>query len=218
MYDMVLTASQDIIATYNDTNCVVKISPNGNISTLCSTAPLEPYGICINNRKQLVVGLQADWRTPPLKLVVYSPDGSTVLQEIENDENGQPLFREEIIQVKQNGNGDYVVVDNDRIVCVSSEGRIRWDYSMGLSSVWGLVCDKYDNVIIAEYYNDKIHLLTNEGKLVTTLLTRENGIRWPHTLSIDRHGQLWIGQERSLKVVKYLKWYCWIVLLDTYID
>ena len=66
-----------------------------------------------------------------------------------------------------------------------------------------MVCDKYNNVIIAEYLSNKIHLLSSEGKLVTTLLTGQDGIREPWSLSIDRHGQLWIGQEDSIKVVKY---------------
>ena len=206
LYDMALSASHDIIATDYNNERLVKISPIGSVSSLCSTAPLYPYGICINSRQQVVVGLQADSGIPPIKLVVYSPDGSTVLQEIENDEDGKPLFRDRITQVERNGSGDYVVADWDRIVCVSSEGRFRWDYSVGvgLSSVLGMVCDKYDNVIIAEYYNNKILLLSSEGKLVTTLLARDDGISWPRSLSIDRHGQLWIGQWDSLKVVKYL--------------
>ena len=206
LYDMVLTASQDIIATNPHEKCLVKISPSGDVSTLCNTAPLQPYGICINNRGNIVLGLDAGWGTTSKKLVVYSPDGSIVLQEIENDEDGKPLFRKRIRQVKQNGNGDYVVAESDRIVCFSSEGRLMWEYSEGLSTwVYGMVCDKYDNVIIADKYSNKILLLSSEGKLVTTLLTVEDGIRWPYSLSIDRHGKLWIGQDGSLKVVKYLE-------------
>ena len=68
-----------------------------------------------------------------------------------------------------------------------------------------MVCDKYNNIIIANCENDKIHLLSSEGKLVTTMLTAKDGIRWPHSLSIDRHGQLLIGQKESIKVVRYLK-------------
>ena len=206
LYDMTLTASQDIIVTNLHNKCLVKTSPSGDVSTLCSTAPLEPGGICINNRGHIVVGLRAGRGTSPNKLVVYSPDGSTVLQEIENDEDGKPLFKKWISQVKQNGNGDYVVAEYGRVVCVSSEGRFKWDYSEGsFMAVYGMVCDKYDNVFLAEYYSHKIHLLSSEGQLVTTLLAREDGIRAPRSLSIDIHGQLWIGQEESLKVVRYLK-------------
>ena len=210
LYDMALTASQDILATDNSNKCVMKISPSGDVSTLCSTAPLAPCGICINNRGNIVIGLQAVWAMTNLfcthKLVVYSSDGSTVLQEIEeDDEYGKPLFRGVIRQVKQNGNGDYVVANGDRIVCVSSEGRLRWDYRIWPYGIYAMVCDKYDNVIIADNYNNKILLLSSEGKLVTTLLTAEDGISWLQSMSIDTHGQLWIGQENSLKIVRYLK-------------
>ena len=204
--DMVLTTSQDIIATDYNSQRLVKISSSGDVSTLYSTAPLQPNGICMNKRGHIVVGLQTGGWGYSYKLVVYSPDGAAVLQEIENDENGELLFRREIRQVKQNGNGDYVVAGENRIVCVSSEGRFRWEYIEGsLTWVHGMVCDKYDNVIIADYNNDKIHLLSSDGELVTTLLTRKDGIYNPLSLSIDRHGQLWIGQLDSLKVVIYLK-------------
>ena len=203
--DMVLTASHDIIATDYDNKRLIKISPAGYVSTLCSTAPLKPRGICINNRGHIVVGGKAvSLRAWPIKLVIYFSDGSAVLQKIENDEHGKPLFIDRITQVKQNGKGDYVVADDGRVVCVNSWGRFRWDYNVGLLDIYGIICDRYDNVIIAEYLN-KILLLSSEGKLVTTLLTRDNGIYHPWSLSIDTHGQLWIAQEKGVKVFKYLK-------------
>ena len=204
LQDMVLTASGDIIATDWDHTRLVQISPSGNISTLCSTESLYPSGICLNNRGHIVVGVDAASGKRPIKLSIYSSDGSAVLQEIENGEDGKPLFRRGINQVKQNGRGDYVVADGDRIVCVSSEGRFRWDYNVVIY-IRRIVCDKYDNVIIAENLSNKIILLSSEGKLVTTLLTAEDGLCYPRSLSIDRHGQLWIGQATSLKVVKYLE-------------
>ena len=207
--DMVLTISQDILATDYENKCVMKISPSGDVSILCSTAPLAPGGIFINNTGNIVIGLQVPWPMTNLfctrKLVVYSSDGSTVLQEIEeDDEYGKPLFREVITQVKQNGNEDYVVAQRCRIVSVSSEGRFRWDYHAE-SSCWvnAIACDKYDNVIIPNLLT--IILLSSEGKLVTTLLTVEIDICWPLSLSKDRHGQLWIGHAKGLKVFKYLK-------------
>ena len=208
LFDMVLTAFQDIIATDRDNKRLVKISTSGDayVSTLCSTAPLKPHGICINNRGNIVVGLMADSVTPPIKLAIFSPDGSRVLQEIENDEDRKQLFRKMIMQVKQNGVGDYMVADWDRIICVSSEGRFRWDFSVGsIARVYGMVCDRYDNVIIVECFNNEIRLLSSDGKLVTTLLAEKDGIWGPRSLSIDRHGQLWIGQEANLKVFRYLK-------------
>ena len=203
LFGMTMTASKYIIATDYDNECLINISPSGDVNTLCSTAPLTPLGICCNDRGNIVVGMTADWETPPFKLAIYSPDGSTLLQEIENDDDGKPLFRKGATRVKQSGNGDYVVADWDRVVCVSNEGKLRWDYRVGPSGIYGMVCDKYDNVIIAENYS--IHLLSSEGKLVTTLLTAENGISFLWAMSIDRHGQLWIGKKSSIRVIKYLK-------------
>ena len=208
LIDMVITASQDIIFTDLDNKRLVKISTSDDayVSTLCSTAPLKPSGICINNRGHIVVGMHADFGILAIKLSIYSSNGSTVLQEIENDEGGKPLFRLGISQVKQNGSGDNVVADGGSIVCVSSKGRFRWDYSVGVyAGVCGMVCDRYHNVIIAEYVSNTIHLLSSDRKLVTTLLTAEDGIWRPRSLSIDRHGQLWMGQDESIKVVRYLK-------------
>ena len=206
IYDMALTASQDIVASDRDKKCLVKISSSGDVTILCSTAPLRPWGLCINNRQQIVVGLKTRHKAPHIKLAIYSPDGSTLLQEIEHSEDDSPLFRKEIVQVKQNGIGDYVVSCYDTIVCIGSEGAFSWEYCVEASTgIYGIVCDKYNNVIIAEFCDRKISLLSDEGKLVTTLLTMQLGIDMPRSLSIDRYGQLWIGQALSLKVVKYLK-------------
>ena len=208
LHDMVLTSTQDIIATNSRQKLLVKISLTG-VSTLCSTAPLAPLGLCINNKQQLVVGLQPCYNTAPIKLVIYSPDGSSVLKRIENY-NKQPLFKTGVMAVKQNRKGDYLVADFGRMICVSSKGWLKWKYDMnlilGLPSslpISDIVYDKYDNIITADYY--KICLLNSEGKLINILLTEEDGISGPRSLSIDRHGKLWIGQRNSLRVFKYLK-------------
>ena len=208
--NMALTASQAIVATDYHNKCLIKISPSGSIiSTLCSTGPLEPRGICINSRQEIVVGLgypDICWTRQPLPahLSIYSSDGSTLLGEnfLEDSDEFRPVGL--ITQVEQNCNGDYVVASWNRIECVSSEGRIKWCYDVGSTdSVGGIVCLKNHHVIVADTNDDKILLLNSEGKLVTTLLTEEDGISGPQSLSIDRHGRLWIGQENDIKVVKY---------------
>ena len=203
VYDLALTSSQEIIGTDRNRKSIVMISPSGSIQTIQVTAPLEPCGICINNRQHIVVGIRSSWGRPPLKLVSYSSDGSSVLDEIENDEDGKRLFRFSIDKVKQNGSGDYVVADEIRIVCVTSKGKFRWDYRDKSENIFAIACDKYDNVIISFDYSDcKIHLLNSQGTLVTKLVTAED---YAYSLSIDRHGYLWIGQNKKLKIIKYLR-------------
>ena len=136
--------------------------------------------------------------------MVYSPDGSTVLQEIEKDKSGKSVFEGGIYQVKQKGNGDYVVSGNTRIVCVGRDGEYKWGYHLG-SICFGVVWDRYNNVIVAQYLDDKVLLLSNDGKLIKTLLTKKDVINRPYSLSVGKHDCLWIGQDQNVKVVKYLK-------------
>ena len=93
IYDKALASSKDIIATDKNRKTMIKISPSGCNRPVQVMAPLEPYGICINNRQQIVVAMRSSWGKLPLKLVIYSSDGSTVLYEKENDEEGKPLLR-----------------------------------------------------------------------------------------------------------------------------
>ena len=203
LYDIVLTPSQEIIATDRNMKKIVKISPSGSFKTIQVTAPLEPCGICINSKHEIVVGLRTCYGKYPLKLAIYSSDYTDVLYEIENDEEGKPLFSYSLNEVKQNRSGDYVVADEIRVVCVTNKGRFRWEYHDKSAGIFALVCDKYDNVIIAlDYRNCKICLLNSEGYLVTTLLTGED---YTYSLTIARNGHLWIGQNRNIKVVKYLR-------------
>ena len=200
---MTLTSSEEIIATEVINKRVVRIDSSGSVRTMCSTAPLHPWGVCVNDRQQLVVGVRAGYYQPPIKLVVYLPDGSK-LQKIEKDGSEKRYFKGGIYQVKQKGNGDYVVSDDEIIVCVSREGEFRWKYELNFNS-FGLVCDQYDNTVVAEYVDQIVHLLSKDGVLIKTMLTKNDGIEKPYSLSIDINGYLWIGQDKNGKVVQYLK-------------
>ena len=172
--------------------------------TLCKMSPFQPTAICVNNKQHIIVGLQTSYGVPPIKLLVYSADASVVLQEIVMDKSGRALFQKWIYQVKQKGNGDYVVADQDRIVCINEDNTVEWIYQAKTSFVQAVVCDKSDNIIIAKYYSDTINILGSNRGLVKTLLTQNDGINCPCSLSIDRHGHLWVGQLNNIKVFKCL--------------
>ena len=145
-----------------------------------------------------------------MKLVIYSPDIINVLQRIQNDEKGKPLFENGIKQIRQSKNGDYVVNDIDRVVCVSSDERKRWEYNVRNNT--GIVVDQSDNIIIgaSEDTGKKITMLESDGQLIRTLLSVDD---YSQTLlAIDNNGLLYIGIEsyqrqrgNHVKIVKYLK-------------
>ena len=209
LFDIASTAGDDIVATEFTNKRVIRVSSSGTTTALRQTGQLEPWGICVNNKQQIVVGLRKGHGQPPIKMVVYSTDGSMILQEIEKDKSGKPLFTKSIYQVKQNINGDYIAADTNIIVCVTEEGVYKWEYKVQKEGeippyVAGIVCDKYGNIIIAEFNNDKLSLLDGEGALVTTLMTRDDGVYDPWSLTIDGEGLLWIGQLGNVKVVTYI--------------
>ena len=204
--DIVLTISQDILATDLEDRRVLRISRSGNVKTFMDTSPYRPLGIAINDKQQIVVG-QYTYHTVLgnlYRLAMYSSVTSTELGNIRIDETGRPFFNNIATQVKQNGNGDYVVSLKNEVVCFTKMGVYRWKYiTTKVSNILGLVCDRYNNIIIAEEMNRQITILKSNGKLLKTLYTE--GINGPISLSIDKDGNLWVGAIDHIKVIRYIK-------------
>ena len=54
--DMILLSSDDIKASDYDNKRLVWIDNTGSTSTICNTAPFCPWGLCLNDKQQIVVG------------------------------------------------------------------------------------------------------------------------------------------------------------------
>ena len=215
--DMTRATANDTIATDGTNKRVVKISKSGGVTPVFSTGRLIPDAICINDREQIVVGMRAGIEKPPIKVVIYSPDGEVVLREFEKDKYGKPMFKTRICRIRQNGNGHYVISDVENVLCVTRTGKVKWKNPVdGL--VYGLVCDRYHNIIIADYWNSKIRLLNSNGDAIALLwgslgiegegivhYSVNDMLEGPTCLSIDKDGHLWIGQMGKIIGVKYLK-------------
>ena len=205
--DMVLTISQDILATNWRRQEVLRISRTGNVNLFIDTSPYYPHGIFINDRQQVVVGLFENSAASMKrhKLAIYSFDTSTEPLEIWSDVNGRPLFDQTIMQVKQNGNGDYLVSHENGVVCVTRLGEFKWKYTTTRETrIWCLVCDRYNNVIIGEEINHQITILNSDGIILKIIPTVDS--HWgPLSLSLDRDENLWAGHVEHIKVIKYLK-------------
>ena len=149
-----------------------------------------------------MVGVHDEFETP-LSLIIYSGYDYHIVQEIARNIEGEPLFTLAISKMKQNGNGDYIVSDFNRLVCVSRYGQYRWEYQVDHDCVFGTACDKYYNIIIAQ--SNSISLLDSDRFLTSTILTAEDGISNPIALAIDSKGRMWIALDDEIKVKKYIK-------------
>ena len=68
-------------------------------------------------------------------------------------------------------------------------------------------CDSFDNILIADFMNDKIHLVSPGGQFLGFLLLREDGVSCPNFLTLDSDGQLIVGQYGGDVVVyRYLSY------------
>ena len=92
LFDMALMSSGDVIATDWDGQRLIRISPSGSCKAICSTEPLRPCGVCVNDRQQVVVGLAADKDCPPIKLVYNSVPEFFICFKCINKISNDPLF------------------------------------------------------------------------------------------------------------------------------
>ncbi|CAH1796607.1 unnamed protein product [Owenia fusiformis] len=68
----------------------------------------------------------------------------------------------------------------------------------------GLCTDTANNIIVADFFNNRVHLLSPDGKFIRFLLTGSDGLYLPTCLVTDNDGHLLVGDSNSyIWVVKY---------------
>jgi len=55
-------------------------------------------------------------------------------------------------------------------------------------------CDPFDNVLVADFIANCIHLLSRTGRYLGQLLSEKDGISCPNFVSLDHDGRLYVGQ------------------------
>ncbi|XP_052703520.1 uncharacterized protein LOC128179874 [Crassostrea angulata] len=216
--DVCVTDNGDVYVSDSANDFIVRLSPSGSISTVFSTAPLEPEGICQSTQGGLLVTLR------DTESELYQPDSHSrrlvrhvtltgdVIREYEYQEDGQTrLFTEPYI-VRQNGNTDICVVNctseyTGELVILSLTGSLKLVYSgKKLTSPFNptdVVCDSHNNIIVNDMSNSQIHLLSPDGEFKKFLLT-ETDIKNPYSISLYK-STLWVGDYHGLIKVFQLK-------------
>lgn len=74
-----------------------------------------------------------------------------------------------------------------------------------LDHPYGICADRYNHIIVSDTWNNRIQLLSEDGKFVNTLLNKENGIEWPQAVAVDDQGHLIIVEQHGLvKIYQYM--------------
>nr|XP_022339233.1 uncharacterized protein LOC111134477 [Crassostrea virginica] len=196
---------------------ICRLSPSGSVSTVFSTAPLQPLGICQTMDGSLLITLrdtESDLYQPnsdSRRLMRHVTLTGDVIREYEYQEDGQTRLFTLPLRVTQNGNTDICVINETsnttgELLILSFSGSLKSVYpkqehrhNFFLSDV---VCDSYRNIIVSEAQKRFLHLLSSDGEFMKYLLT-ENQVNKPLSMSLKK-STLWVGDNKGrVKVFQY---------------
>ncbi|XP_056015641.1 uncharacterized protein LOC125675256 [Ostrea edulis] len=194
-----------IYTTQGSNNTVYRVAADKTIQTMFTTGEWRPYGITSTASDDLLVCLHKD---DQYKVVRYSGTG-TVLQEIQYDSQGQPLYQEPTY-ITENVNGDIIVTDwkKNAVIAVDRLGIFRFSYSGRDTTfkVGYITTDPAGHVIVTDLKGDKIHMLDRDGRFLRYDIP-DQGINRPRGVCIVGEGEMFVGEQNTgiAKRIKYLE-------------
>ena len=208
--DMTLTSNNDILLSVDNSSDIKLLTKSGEIKPFFSvSSPLLPQGIHVTSDNNIIVGVRepGDDFTPTDKstraLLIFGMDGKQQ-HTYQYDSNKHRLFTRPQ-RITTNNNKDIVVVDwtsgvTGRVVVVGREGGLRWTYT-GHSKInvttqfnpTDVVTTTAGHIIVCDYRSHALHVLSEQGDILTCKVMEDTGIKYPLSLDIDMRGQLWVG-------------------------
>ena len=205
--DVAVTKKDYIIVTDSDGKCVKVYNPEGLFVKEFGRDLVSPSGVAVNSRDDVVV---VDRETATVH--VYNVLGR-LQRTLRCDHKGRAHFKRPLYVTISNSD-DIIVSDfgNHCLKVFDMSGHLKFTYgSPGslMGQVWGIhgVCvDGFDNILVADCSNNRIHLVTPSGKFRGFLAAKESDLMKPTALTTNSEGELIVGEKGgNLKVYKYLK-------------
>lgn len=207
--DIAVTGIEDLVYTDKHDN-TVNIVMDTYTQSVVRLQGWIPLGVCSTFSGDLLVAMEnGDYS----KVFRYSCCGSSEIQSIRYDDNGQPLYSVGNIKyITENRNLDICVSDNRAraVVAVNRVGKLRFTYSAspfttkGTFDPFGITTDSLCRILTADSTNDCIHLLDKDGQFLRFInnchLDRQMG------LCVDTTSDLFVVEHVTgkLKTVQYL--------------
>ncbi|XP_078328004.1 uncharacterized protein LOC144623463 [Crassostrea virginica] len=206
-----VSRGRELMYSDNDTVYIVR---DGK-SQILINAPKgwTPGGLCCTRSGDILVhAYRESGHLTENKIIRYK--GKNIKQEISNDGEGNPIFKEGsfLLFISENNNGDICVSDlnDDTVVVVDKTGRVRFRYdgtpakreeSFGPR---GIVTDALSQIIVTDIENNCLHILDQNGQFLRCV--DECGLKDPYGLSVDSEGRVWVGlfDTGEIKVIEYL--------------
>jgi len=88
-------------------------------------------------------------------------------------------------------------------------GKLLWQYGKNdghqLNHPYGICSDRYGHVLVADSWNHRIHLISEDGRFLRYLLNKDSGLHFPQALGLTKEGHLVVAElNGNVKIFQYL--------------
>ncbi|XP_013402371.1 tripartite motif-containing protein 2-like [Lingula anatina] len=167
----------------------------------------SPQGVALNNSCTKIAVAQFTEKS----VSVFSIDikGKITLTDVIKDKDGEQLFNSPY-KVAYMSNGCLAVSDErpNKLHILTPSGDPLYQYTgpdNKLGDIDGVCVDAYDNILVTDYDNHCIHLVSPDGKFIHYIATKADGLENPWGCTINQDGDLVVTQGNGkVKVFQYL--------------
>lgn len=215
----VVLHSGDMVYTEFEGGTMQKVYKTGKVEEFWTTKPLMPLGVGLALDGGLLVCLVDkdcyDVSEDSMRMVQHLTEEGHLTETYEYADDKRVRLFNFPYRVAENFNTDICVVDRQSkdvviIKVVSFDRRLKFVYHGNENTKErfhpsGIVCDTYCNIIITDFNNHCIHLLSDEGAFLKFLTTDTEGLKYPYCLSLYSNSRLWVGcKDGVIRVYDYI--------------
>ena len=203
---MALTSNNNLLSLFNDSDLKI-LTKLGEIKPFLSVSPFIPWGVHVTDDNDIMVGVIDPGPLTPTDtsvraLLIFGMDCKQRHCH-RYDSNRHSLFTLPW-RIKTNTNKDIVVVDliDDigRVVVVGWDGDLGWIYTghpkINVDTAFNpndVATTTTGHIIVSDSRSQAVHVLSQQGDILTCKIMTEVGIKDIWTLNFDKRGQLWVG-------------------------
>ncbi len=168
---------------------------------------IRPHAMTVNSNDEVVV---TDVKNRQVILVEKS--GKMLLQYGSHDQETENLNHKNSKTATDNCHDEGTT--NSNIRSDNNNGPNSNQYTadnkvpgMELKCPSAVCCDPFNNILVADFTGDNVHLVSRTGRFLGYLLTRDNGLSCPNCLALNQDGHLLVGQYGGdVLVYQYLSY------------
>ena len=219
-YEMSVTEQGDIIFTKRDDRCVLLRSKSGDFTTLFHTL-WTPYEIFSMQNGNVLLSFGSNLP----RVVQYDRTGE-VIMEVDRTDDWTDMCKT-VRDIRENkANNDIYVCGKwctkkcsfdylGKLFAFDSNGKPRYQYpgTPKENTNFCPVCvssDRMGHVIIADEISVSVHILSEDGRFLQCLMTKEQGLTRITVIDVDEEGHCWIRNSSKedndeIVIVQYMK-------------